>query len=642
MGRTKKGKVDKNMKKIFGLFLPVLMLSFAAAQAQNNLPAAVAKYGTADQIIVNGKIVSMDDTGMNTNPGRIYQAMALKGTRIMALGTNQEIRALGDRNTKVIDVGGMTVIPGIIDTHAHLFGDRQTAEQLGIRSPDEGVSVQVAAGRDVETTRMIVEDAIRETVATLPPGDWVNMGIAANPDEGITSSRVLSWGTRGVLTNRERLDRAAPENPVLVRFGSRYAINSTAWEVAEEFLPGFGEYEGQEIADVENSQDLGLVGVGANTAITWDIWYRNQPRFLLTEMIRRDWEAAAAHGVTAFGSSLRHPRIIDAATELHRQGTAPIRFMMLFETHRRPAAPDAIRQMYRMVGNFTGIGDDMMWFGGVGSELWDSSFPMVCLGPDVPASPQIKIREKCPKPGEMYWDVLQNALEAGWRLAGVHGVGSHGVRLYIQMIEAAMANTGMTVEDIRNLRITTEHAEAMGAVPDVIAKLKEYGIIVSANPPRMVRESTYIQDYGPAVEPFLQPVKTWLNMGVNVVGQFEGYESIGTNFKRYITREVNGRKLLPEEALDRVIVLKMWTTWASRYMLKENNIGTLEEGKLADFLVIDEDFFSIDPEEIPHIFPQMTVVGGTIRYLGRDFASKLGMEPVGYQFPAGHHPWGGD
>ena len=180
---------------------------------------------------------------------------------------------------------------------------------------------------------------------------------------------------------------------------------------------------------------------------------------------------------------------------------------------------------------------------------------------------------------------------------------------------------------------------ALGTPPDVMAKLKEYGIIVSANPPRLRRESVYLEDYGPAVEPFLQPVKTWLDQGINVVGQFEGYEGIGTNFNIFITREVNGRTVLPEEKLDRVTVLKMWTKWASRYLLKEKEIGTLEVGKLADLVVLDKDFFTVPTEQIPKIIPQMTLVGGEIRYLGSELASKLGMEPVGYEFAEGHQPW---
>ena len=634
--------MDTNMRKTGTLSWVVLALGFLAftvVQAQNALPPEVARYGTPDQIVVNGKIVSMDEPGVNANPGHIYEAMALKGNRIMALGSNQHIRALADPNTKVLDVGGLTVIPGIIDTHAHLFGNTRVAGQLGIRSPDKGVSLAVQAGRDMESTRMVIENSITDAVSTLQPGDWVSMRVGANPEEGITSSRVAAWVSRGELEPRERLDRVAPENPVIVRGGTRATVNSAAWEVITELLPGFPEYEAQEVPDVEGAPERGIVAVGAMTAITWNIWYRNQPVWRLAEMIRRDWEMAAAHGVTAFGSRVHNPKILSAVTHLSREGIAPIRFMALMETHRRPSDPKAIRQLYRMTGNFTGMGDDMMWFGGVASELWDSSFPQVCLGPDVPASPSIKIREKCPQAGEMYWDTLQYALEDGWRLAGVHGVGSHGVRLYIQMIEMAMKNSGMTVEDIRKLRLTTEHAEALGTPPDVMAKLKEYGIIVSANPPRLRRERDYLEDYGPAVEPYLQPVKSWLDQGINVVGQFEGYRGIGTNFNLFITRKVNGRDLLPEQKLDRVTVLKMWTNWAAYYLLREKDIGTLEVGKLADLVILDKDFFTIPTDQIPKIIPQMTMVNGKIRHLGLDFARKLGMERVGYQFTPGEQPW---
>jgi predicted amidohydrolase YtcJ len=96
---------------------------------------------------------------------------------------------------------------------------------------------------------------------------------------------------------------------------------------------------------------------------------------------------------------------------------------------------------------------------------------------------------------------------------------------------------------------------------------------------------------------------------------------------------------LPEQALDRVTVLKMWTTWAPHYFLKEKDMGTLEVGKMADFTVLDKDFFTIPVPEILKIRPQMTVVGGKIRALQSDFAKALGMEPVGYQFPEGYYPW---
>jgi predicted amidohydrolase YtcJ len=620
----------------------LLVFATVTVLSAQQVPPEVAKHGYADTVVVNGKIVSMDDQGYNANPGRTYEAMAIKRTRIIALGTSQQMRALAGPNTKVIDVGGRLVIPGIIDTHAHLFGNEQIAAAMGIRVPDKGVSLNLQAGKDLEATRLKIESSIKDAVAKLQPGDWVNVGVSGNPQEGVSNSRVAAWLSQGDLEPRSRLDGVAARNPVLLQSGSRGILNSAAFDLLTKLMPAFADYEEQEVTDVPDSNQLGVVAVGAMTAIEWDVWYGAQPVSTLAEMIRRDWEMAAAHGVTAFGSRVHHPKIMESLNFLNRQGVAPVRFMMLIEVHRRPGDPDFMRQLYRMTGDLTGIGDDKMWMGGVASELWDSSFPQHCFGNDMPAPPQIKKREKCMKPGDMYWDALQTALEAGWRLAGVHGVGSDGVRRYIQLIELAMKNSGMSVDDVRRLRLTTEHAEALGNLPDVIGKIKELGIIVSANPPRLARTPDYIQDYGPEAEAFMQPVKSWLDQGVNVVGQFEGYRSIGTDFNLYITRNVNGRLVLPDQKLDRVTVLKMWTTWAPRYMLKDNDLGTLEVGKLADFVVLDKDFFTVPVEEIPKLRPQMTVVGGTVRALQGDFARTIGMEPVGWQYPANYQPWGGE
>ena len=631
----------KKAKGFVGLILALAWLGLPALDAQNAVPPEVAKHGYADTVVVNGKIVSMDDQGYNANPGRTYQAMAIKKTRIIGLGTNERMRALAGPNTKVIDVGGRLVIPGIIDTHAHLFGNAQVAAAMGIKVPPDGVSLSLQAGKDFEATRLKIENSVKDAVAKLKPGDWVNVGVSGNPQEGVSNSRVAAWLSQGDLEPRSRLSNVAPRNPVLLQSGSRGILNSAAFDLMSKLMPEFADYEAEEVTDVPGSNQLGVVAVGGMTAVEWDVWYAHQPTTMLAEMIRRDWEMAAAHGETAFGSRVHHPKIMESLNFLNRTGLAPIRMMMLIEVHRRPNDPQFMRELYRYTGNLTGIGDDMMWMGGVASELWDSSFPQHCFGNDLPAPPEIKKREKCMKPGDMYWDALQNALQQGWRLAGVHGVASDGVRRYTQLIEMAMKNSGMTVDDIRKLRLTTEHAEALGNVPDVIAKIKELGIIVSANPPRMARLPDYIQDYGPKAEAFMQPVKSWLDQGVNVVGQFEGYRSIGADFNLYITRNVNGRLVLPDQKLDRVTVFKMWTTWASRYMMKENDIGTLEVGKLADFVVLDKDYFTIPVEEIPKISPLMTVMGGKARYLGEAFAKQIGMEPTGWQYPANYQPWAG-
>ena len=631
--------------RLYGSFLAAT-LAFAALfsmnlRAQSALPPEVARHGYADLIIVNGKIVSMDDTGRNTNPGNIYEALAVKKDRIIALGTTGKVRSLADSNTTVIDLQGQMVIPGVIETHVHIFGDPALAAGMGIQSPDTGVSVRVQASRDIETTRLKVETALQDALGKVGRGDWVHIGIEANREERISRSQVFSWVTLGDFEPRERLDRLAPDNPVMIQVASRATVNSTAWTLMQGFFPELDEYYEVTLPDAPDAAEKGLIGVEGRVALQWEIWWRKHPTSLMAELMRRTLEVAASHGVTTFSSRLTHPRIMDSYAMLNREKKMPIRFAALMEGHRRPRDPDTIRQVYEMTGNLTGVGNDYFWIHGVASELWDSSFPQACLGPDLPAPPEIKRREMCPGPGKLYYDTLKNALASGWRLAGIHGVGSHGARIFIQMVESVMEETGMTVEDIRRLRLTLEHNEALGTKPDVIEGLKKYGIILSVHPNRLFRAPDYIRDYGPAAEQFMQPIKTWLDQGVKVVGQTHRYRNIGYIWTLPITRRIiDGKVVLPEEAIDRVTVLKMWTRWAAEYVMKEEDIGSLEAGKLADFVVLDGDLLTIPIEQFSHVRPQATVVGGQVRFLDAGYAQRLGMEPVGYQFPEGYEPWG--
>ncbi len=129
-------------------FILVLILAFSTlfllpvidAQAQQLAPE-VAQHGYADTIFVNGKVVSMDDTSQSANPGNIYQGMAIKGDRIMKLGTSAQIRALAGPDTTTYDLQGRTVIPGIVETHSHMYGGAvQLLDRLGFKYPPDGVS----------------------------------------------------------------------------------------------------------------------------------------------------------------------------------------------------------------------------------------------------------------------------------------------------------------------------------------------------------------------------------------------------------------------------------------------------------------------------------------------------------------------
>jgi hypothetical protein len=305
-----------------------------------------------------------------------------------------------------------------------------------------------------------------------------------------------------------------------------------------------------------------------------------------------------------------------------------------------PTDPEQTRQMYRRTGVLQGIGNDYFWIDGVASERWDSLYPESCTGPDTVAPAHIKAREVCPQPGELPWDVLENALKAGWRLAGVHICGSESARAFFRMVDRAREANGMTMEDVRQLKMTGEHCDVIGKSPEMIQQLKDYGIMLSCGPDIIAREAPkWIADYGPQMNDFFLPFKTWIESDVQLVGQHwgSGADRVGTGDFRppfyqpwiSVTRRFDGTVWQPEERIDRVHALKMFTRWAAEYVRKPDELGSLEVGKFADLLIIDRDYFTIPVDDILKIHPLMTMVGGKMIVLNDALASDFGVEPVG-------------
>jgi predicted amidohydrolase YtcJ len=274
-------------------------------------------------------------------------------------------------------------------------------------------------------------------------------------------------------------------------------------------------------------------------------------------------------------------------------------------------------------------GGEMLWLNGMCNEVWDSIYNEVCMGPDMPnVSAEIKARERCPAPGTKPWESFREAIVHGWRPVQGHATSSHGARLYIQMLEQAMEEANLSVEYMRNLRTTLEHNILLGNVPEIMEKIKKYGIIINVNAGMLRDVPENIKDYGEELREFAMPLKTWINDGVRV-----SFEAAGTDFwtpiYTLVTRKIELRQplgappsagrgetveLLPEEGIDRVTGLKMATTWASEYMMAEDTVGTLEPGKYADFAVLEKDFFTIPIEEILDLQVIATGLNGEFVY----------------------------
>jgi predicted amidohydrolase YtcJ len=353
-------------------------------------------------------------------------------------------------------------------------------------------------------------------------------------------------------------------------------------------------------------------------------------------------EAFAAKGVTTFATRIPFPKVMSGYSTLAGLGQMPIRLDAHYEVHRMPTDPQQTRQMYRRTGVLQGLGDDYLWIDGVASERWDSFYPESCTGPDTQARPDLKAREVCPQKGDLMWDTLQNAMEAGWRIAGVHMQGSESARAFFKMIDMAREVNGWTMQDVRAMQMTGEHCNLIGKQPDVIQKLKDYGIMLSCGPDIVQESPEWLKDYGPQYEKFMLPFNTWIKSGVKLVGQHyaTGADRPGTrNFQppffmiwQATTRKYDGKIWQADERIDRVQALKMYTVWASEYVRKPDKLGSLEVGKYADLLVIDRDFFTVPENDILKVKPLMTMVGGKMVVLQPELATDFAVDPVGPRY----------
>jgi predicted amidohydrolase YtcJ len=239
----------------------------------------------------------------------------------------------------------------------------------------------------------------------------------------------------------------------------------------------------------------------------------------------------------------------------------------------------------------------------------------------VDVAPDIKEKARCPGPGIKAYEAVKAGLVNSWRPAQVHSVGTHGARTLLQAIEDARKEANLSVEYIRGLRMTMEHNPALGTLPDVMAGIKKYGIILNPAPAQLADVPNMMIDYGrEPIEKLAMPVKSWIDQGIRVTLEANGND-MWTPIHTLVTRKTPVSKAYPEsevvradQAIDRVTALKMETTWAAEYMMAEDTLGTLEPAKYADFVVIDKDFFTVPVEEIPKIKAVLTGLNGKIVY----------------------------
>jgi hypothetical protein len=201
----------RGLYKLFGLGLALsLCISNASAQSADALPPEVVRY--ADAVYINATIVTLDDPAMNANPGTIVQAMAIRDEMVMGLGTNEAIMRMAGPQTKVVDLLGKMVIPGIVESHVHPMGSAMNIarEKYKLRTTPEGYALSLDVAATPDETMARVARAMELLLATVEPtpDEWINISLVHNPEVGFASPADVSTLMSAPRLSEVRISRS--------------------------------------------------------------------------------------------------------------------------------------------------------------------------------------------------------------------------------------------------------------------------------------------------------------------------------------------------------------------------------------------------------------------------------------------------
>lgn len=584
-----------------GLTLIAVLLaaqsSIAAPAAQQEPPPELVRY--ADLVLHNGKVLTLDRDDASFT---ITEALAVRDGRILTVGPNQAVLRLAGPQTRRIDLQGRTVIPGIIDTHAHL--QEYAASHWG-RDAEKVESAQVRRQTWAEN-RAGTLATVERLASEIPEGRWIQVSLpqrAVDVDGSTVDVKVVI--VNGLIT-RHDLDPLSPRHPVIIQGGTRTVFNTRA---LDEMIALYGALDEEIVPETGIAESVAIRRAVGTDILIGDLQ-------LLRDLHLKELLEWASYGVTTWSSSLSALLDLNSYAEMDRRGELPIR---LAYTHAQGiTSSNNGPEFYRHLGDIRGVGTPYLWNVGSSVVSADGSYPQIAS--IAPAAPEIKQRELSRlAPGQYRRRTVEAMIGAGQRIAGLHVAGDLTLDHLLDAIEEQSVARGMTLDDIRAMRHASDHC-AFNPRPDQFARLIRLNIYMSCAPKYLLSVAPEVaEDYGPEFTKWVVPVKSMLDAGVRVVYESDVHDLDRKGMLYYLELLVSrqgedGQVWNPEERIDRVTALMLATRWAAEYVLRERDLGSLEVGKWADLVVLDRDYLTVPVEEISEIRSVMTLVGGKIAY----------------------------
>ena len=535
----------------------------------------------------NGKVVTMD-------PARPQaQAVAVRGGRILAVGSEKEIALLIGPSTKVVDLGGKLAIPGFIEGHGHFMGvgEAQVNLKLGkARTWDEIVAMVAAAAKNA------------------PPGTWILGG-------GFHQSKwdkVPQPNVQGFPVHAE-LSKVSPNNPVLLTHASGHAamVNAAAMKQAEISAQTPDPAGGQILKDLsgqptgllqEKAQGLVQPAYRAYLSKRSPAEVESQARYRVELAVRE----SAANGITTFEDAGSSFETVDLFRRMAEEGKLGIRlWVMLREPNARLAQG---MQRYRIQDagdhHLTVRAIKRAMDGALGSRgAW-----MLEPYSDLPGSSGINTED----PADIR-ETARIAIANGFQLC-VHAIGDRANREVLNIYESEFQKN----PNKRGLRWRVEHAQHLN--PADIPRFGKLGVIAAMQGIHCTSDAPYvIPRLGQKrAEEGAYPWRSLLDSGAVIAnGTDAPVEDVNpiASFTASVTRRTeDGSTFFAAQAMTRGEALKSYTLANAYAAFEEDQKGSLTPGKLADITVLSKDIMTVPDADLNATQVVYTIVGGKFAY----------------------------
>lgn len=544
--------------------------------------------GTADTVLVNGKIATVDSVFT------IAEAVAIRGDRILAVGSSDEIMETAGSSTEVIDLQGRLAVPGLIEGHGHFMGLGNAKLNLDLSSTQNWNEI-------LEMVAEAVEDA--------EPGEWIT-GRGWHQEKWDT----VPEGTVDGVPTHHSLSEISPDNPVYLRHASGHAsfANHLALELGR-ISSETQDPEGGEIVHDIRGEPTGLLRETASRAVGQALAaYRErmtpeQRHAEALEMIRLASEEALAHGITSFQDAGSGFGTIDLLRDQADAGELPIRLYVMVGGEPTDSLEAKLGD-YRMIGranNFLTVRSiKQVIDGALGSHgAW-------LLEPyeDMPSSSGLQTNSV-----ESIERNARIAMENGFQV-NTHAIGDRGNRETLDIYERIYQNT----EEVGDYRWRVEHAQHVH--PDDLPRFADLGVIPSFQAVHCTSDAPWVFKRLGAdrAESGAYMWRTLWDMGAVITNgtdvPVEKINPFASYYASVTRRLADGTQFFPEESLTREEALQSYTINNAYAAFEEDIKGSIEPGKLADIAVLSNDILSVPEEDILTTTVVMTILGGEVVY----------------------------